>query len=87
MSSAFREITGLEPPPTPIDSRTYTDYGFPWFDLYDDEKADLSLSKTLGDVLSVAEKAMKNGKESPTDDSLDLQKIRVQKIGTWHDLE
>ena len=38
-SMDFREITGLEPPPTPVSARTYTDYGLPWFDLYDEGAA------------------------------------------------
>ncbi len=30
----WREITGEEPPPTPVSARTYSEHGFPWFSLY-----------------------------------------------------
>jgi hypothetical protein len=40
-SMMFREITGSEPPSTPVTARTYTECGLPWFDLYDEERGDL----------------------------------------------
>ncbi len=40
-SSQYSEITGLEPPATPIDMETYNKYGIPWFELYDEEKGDI----------------------------------------------
>jgi hypothetical protein len=36
-SMMYREITGTEPPPTPVTSKSYTQSGFPWFDLYDED--------------------------------------------------
>ena len=36
-SEQFRACTGREPPSTPITARLYTDYGLPWFALYDEE--------------------------------------------------
>jgi hypothetical protein len=32
---AYREITGEEPPSTPISAKLYAQHGYPWFDLYD----------------------------------------------------
>jgi hypothetical protein len=32
-SMVWRDITGEEPPPTPISASLYTEHGFPWFDL------------------------------------------------------
>jgi len=34
----FRDITGKEPPPTPISAKLYTEYGYPWFELLDEKK-------------------------------------------------
>lgn len=38
-SLMYREITGLEPPETPVSAREYEQYGLPWFELYDEAKA------------------------------------------------
>jgi len=54
-SEHFREITGKEPPPTPISAQTYTEHGLPWFDLYEEAPGIVPLSKTLNGVRSVAE--------------------------------
>ena len=50
-SADWRALTGEEPPPTPIDARTYTDAGYPWFDLYS-EQGDLPPSGRLAGVRS-----------------------------------
>jgi len=39
-SEDFREVTGHNPPPTPINYKTYQQYGYPWFDLWDKELKD-----------------------------------------------
>ena len=36
--------------PTPISARLYTEYGFPWFDRYDEGKGDIEGSDVLGGV-------------------------------------
>lgn len=54
-SMTYREITGEEPPPTPITARDYASYGLPWFDLYDEAKAHLPASQTLAGVKSIKE--------------------------------
>jgi hypothetical protein len=52
-SQDFRDITGLEPPATPVSARLYTELGLPWFGLSDDDKEDLPPSATLAAVKSV----------------------------------
>jgi hypothetical protein len=52
-SSMWREITGEEPPATPVSARTYTDYGLPWFDLYNEHLGDLAPSAELAKVRSI----------------------------------
>jgi hypothetical protein len=49
-SMMFREITGMEAPPTPVSARTYTEYGYPWFKLYDVGKGDLKGAKNFNKV-------------------------------------
>jgi hypothetical protein len=53
-SEVYREITGEAPPPTPVSARTYTEYGFPWFDLYDEGRGDVAPSPVLAGVKSVS---------------------------------
>lgn len=60
-SMMWREITGEEPPPTPVTARTYAESGYPWFKLYDEEKGDVSPSPALANVKSVAEMDAQRG--------------------------
>lgn len=68
-SMVWRDITGEEPPPTPISSSLYTEYGFPWFDLYDEGKGDISGSKTLGGVKTIKEIDKNKGFGNQQDDT------------------
>ena len=67
-SMMYREITGKEPPPTPVTAQMYTDYGLPWFDLYDDKLGDISAPHALKKVKSVKEKDEEKGFKSQQDD-------------------
>ena len=60
-SMAFRDITGLEPPATPVSARTYTEHGLPWFDRYDEHRGDLPASPALAGVKGVREMDEANG--------------------------
>lgn len=68
-SMAWRDITGEEPPPTPISASLYTEYGFPWFDLYDEDKTNIKGSDVLGGVKTVKEIDKEKGFGSQQDDS------------------
>jgi len=68
-SMAFRDITGFEPPTTPISAKLYTSYGFPWFDLYDEEKGDIKSSNNLKKVKAIKEMDKEKGFKSQQDDS------------------
>lgn len=68
-SMMYREITGKEPPPTPVTARTYTQYGLPWFDLYDDKLGDISAPDAFNKVKSVKEKDEEKGFTSQQDDN------------------
>ncbi|HTY23708.1 MAG TPA: hypothetical protein VMC85_11290 [Desulfomonilaceae bacterium] len=68
-SMMYREITGSEPPPTPVTAREYTRYGLPWFDLYDQEKATIEESGILTGVKSTGDLDKKLGFLSQQDDA------------------
>lgn len=50
----FESVTGLPAPPTPINAKTYTDAGFPWFDLYDTGLESLPLPEAFARLHSSA---------------------------------
>ena len=54
-SDLWREITGEEAPATPVTAASYSAYGLPWFDLYDEGMPTLEPSATLTSVKSVKE--------------------------------
>jgi hypothetical protein len=67
-SMTYREITGNEPPSTPISARTYSQHGLPWFDLYDDHLGDIAPSPVLQQVKPIKEKDKEHGFGSQQDD-------------------
>jgi hypothetical protein len=54
-AAQWRQITGEEPPVTPVSARAYTEAGLPWFDYYNADAADLPPSQELSDVKPVGE--------------------------------
>ncbi len=55
-SAMFKQITGKDAPPTPISAKTYSDYGYPWFDIYNEDPANsIKQSTILNNVKSVKE--------------------------------
>ena len=49
------------PPATPVSARTYTEYGLPWFELYDEGRGDVKPSSKLAKVKSVKKMDKKTG--------------------------
>ena len=87
-SMMYREITGKEPPPTPVTARMYTDYGLPWYDLYDDKLGDISAPDALKKVKSVKEKDAEKGFTSQQDDeSVEVPEDKVIKYKVDSDEE
>ncbi len=68
----YLELTGHEAPPSPINARTYSERGLPWFALYDEEEGDLDAAPSLGDVKSVREKDDELGAASDDDSSVEI---------------
>jgi len=70
-SAQFFAVTGLEAPATPIDAKVYTDYGLPWFVLYDENAGDVPLSERLTQVKTIAERDAERGE--PTEDEASFE--------------
>ncbi|MDJ0537005.1 MAG: hypothetical protein QNJ70_31730 [Xenococcaceae cyanobacterium MO_207.B15] len=72
-SMMYREITGKEPPTTPITAKTYAQYQLPWFDLYDETMSDIAPSSVLSQVKSIKEMdAQKQFSSQQDDNSVDI---------------
>jgi hypothetical protein len=67
-SMMYREITGEEPPATPVSARLYTEHGLPWFGLYDEGKGDVKASVVPAGVKSVKEMDEAKGFGTQLDD-------------------
>lgn len=82
-SDMYHAITGEAPPPTPISARTYTEYGLPWFELYDEHRKDVAAPKVLKRVKSVAEiDGEKGTKRASMTDSVVVKKSQTKRIGS-----
>ncbi len=79
---AWREITGDEPPPTPVSARSYTEHGFPWFSLYDEGRGDLAPANRLAGVKSVKQMDEAKGFSAQQDDAtIELPAPQVVELG------
>jgi hypothetical protein len=50
----WREITGKEPPATPITAKSHAKAGLPWFELYDVHRGTLDPQQVLAGIKSTA---------------------------------
>jgi hypothetical protein len=68
-SQQYQQVTGCQPPDSPVDAWTYTRYGFPWFELYDEPQSSLPAASRLDNVRSVgeldAERGLLSANEAP----------------------
>lgn len=81
-SAMYREITGQEPPPTPVSAKAYAQYNLPWFDLYDESLDDISAPKILEKVKSVKELDEEKGlAPQQDDDTVDIPLHKIVKLG------
>jgi hypothetical protein len=79
-SQRYREITGEEPPLTPVDAATYTAHGLPWFDLYDEERGDIEPSERLARATTIGTHDAERGSEGAGDASVDIPRPQVRRI-------
>lgn len=47
-SAQYKDVTGLPPPPTPVDTGAYIAAGLPWFEVYDEGSPHVPSSDALG---------------------------------------
>jgi hypothetical protein len=81
-SLQYREVTGRDPPPTPVSARTYTEYGLPWFELYDEDRADVPASDALARVRSVRQQDQERGLPAGAEEEpVDVPPEQVEKLG------
>ncbi len=80
-SMKFREITGIEPPPTPITTKTYAENDLPWFDVYDEKRKDLPVFAPLYTIkpVSLIDK-MKGFRLQDDDESVKINKDKIKAI-------
>jgi hypothetical protein len=81
-SEQYREITGEDPPVSPIDASTYTSYGFPWFALYDERRGDVPASTRLGQVESTGARDVRLDPRATPDATLDITDDQIRKLRT-----
>jgi hypothetical protein len=80
-SAQYEWITDRPPPPSPVDAATYTQHGFPWYELYDEGLGDLAPTESLRGVKSVIE--MDDAKGVPPDergDAVDIDPAQIKGI-------
>lgn len=68
-SQMFRDITGRPAPESPIGAAHYTQQGFPWFELYEENAQDIPSSGVLDSVKTVKEKDQEHGFIGQQDDN------------------
>jgi hypothetical protein len=66
-SEQYEAITGEKTPTTPVNAETYTRYGLPWFELYDEHAGDLAAAERLREVKSIKARDEERG-TSPEDE-------------------
>ncbi len=72
----WREITGENPPQTPVTAMEYQRAGLPWFDYYRDDLAVLEGSKTLASIKSVNTLSQeKTGHSQPGNNSVKVPSV------------
>ena len=83
-SEIYAQITGETGPATPIEAETYTKYGLPWFDLYDETKGDLDTSNVISGLKSFGELDIEKGKADPAvEKPILVHKNQVKKLGIF----
>lgn len=68
-SEMWREITGEEPPASPVTAKHYASQGLPWFEVYDESVPAIKGSSKLANVKSVKEMDSEKSKLPLQDDS------------------
>lgn len=68
-SEMYKQITGENPPESPVTAKSYAAQGLPWFDIYDEGVEKVSPSTTLAGVKTISEMDDKHGFVGQMDNS------------------
>ena len=79
-SAQFREVTGFEPPTTPVDAAAYAEAGLPWFDLYDEDRAGLAAAPALAGAKTIAQRDEERGASPAASGPIDAERLPVKKL-------
>jgi hypothetical protein len=80
-SAMYQQITGKAPPSTPISAKTYSSYGYKWYDMYEENVSSVQGSNILDNVKSVKEIDQEKYAFPQQDDStVYINANQVQKI-------
>jgi hypothetical protein len=79
-SEMYKQITGENPPSSPISAHTYTQNGYPWFSVYDEGVDAIGGSGTLANVKPISQKDAEHGFTGQQDDSALNEKKNVKKL-------
>ncbi len=80
-SEQYRELTGHKPPHSPVSAKTYTEYGFPWFELYDERLGTLPASRKLSRAKSIREIEMsRHAPNVAEEEAVEIKPTQVKKI-------
>ncbi|MES2354001.1 MAG: hypothetical protein V4568_06255 [Pseudomonadota bacterium] len=79
-SAQFKEITGTSPPPSPIDAHSYTKYGLPWFELYDDSIPAIQGAKPLVQIKTISDRDRERGMTDVSNHSVDIGESQIQEL-------
>lgn len=60
--------------------KTYTEYGLPWFDLYDEAKSDIAPTEQLARVKTVSARDAERGETAQTDTSVEVPESQVKRL-------
>lgn len=77
----YSALTGLEPPPTPISPKTYTEYGLRWFEMYDESLGTIAAADSLSQVRSVSQEDLAREHADASDDaSVDVPDAQIETL-------
>jgi hypothetical protein len=81
---SFCNVTGQPAPTTPVDAKTYADHGYPFFELWGEEKS--GIKGEFSEVKSVAEieaeRAKASGQETQREESVPIRVIQLGRFKT-----
>jgi hypothetical protein len=76
-SEQYFAITGREPPPSPVSAQLYSNMKLPWFQLYDEDRADLPASERLKTVKALQERELERGSGEKDSENLKIDPDQI----------